>query len=84
MLHLMIETNEFAFPVSDTEIIGFFFKAFALLVSVFYLVYAIVLTRQTDELNKTLQHKSNEVLFIISSLQIPVAVALIFFAIFLL
>lgn len=47
-----------------------FFKAFAVLFSVSYLVYAIVITRQTQAMNETFKTKSSWLLMTVSVLQI--------------
>lgn len=62
----------------STELIYLFLKAFAVLFSVSYLVYALVITRQTQSMNKTFTTKSSGILFFISFLQIVFALILIF------
>jgi hypothetical protein len=62
----------------SNELIYLFLKAFAVLFSVSYLVYAVVITRQTQSMNKTFTTKSSGILFFISFLQIVFALVLIF------
>lgn len=57
------------------------FKAFAIVFSMFYLVYAIVIAKQTQVMNKTLEVKNNHVFFAISSAQITIGLILIILAI---
>lgn len=63
--------------VSSMSIFELFFKAFAVLFSVSYLVYAIVITRQTQELNKTFTSKDAGFLIFISALQIILGAVLV-------
>ncbi len=71
------------FSVSNTTIFVLFAKAFAVLFSFLYLVYAVVMTRQTQVMNKTFQTRYSGLLLFISSLQILLAFVLIFVSIFL-
>jgi len=54
-----------------------FFKAFAVLFSVSYVVYAIVITRQTQTMNETFETKSSWFLMTVSVLQIVFGLILI-------
>lgn len=69
------------FTTSNTELFILFAKAFAVLFSVLYLVYAVVLVRQTQIMNKTFQTAYSGVLFFISLLQVVFAFILIFVSI---
>lgn len=60
-----------------------FFKAFAVLFAVSYLVYAIMITRQTVTMNKTFTTKNAGVLFGISFFQIIFGLILIAVSLFL-
>jgi len=62
---------------TGSDFITLFFKAFAVLFSVSYLVYAIVITRQTQEMNRTFTTKISGLLFGISLLQIVFSIVLI-------
>jgi len=57
------------------------FKIFAIIFSIFYLFYAIVVSKQTQVMNKALEAKNNHIFFIISSAQITVGFILIILAI---
>ncbi len=54
-----------------------FFKAFAVLFSVSYLVYAIVIARQTHTMNETFHTRTSWLLMLISVLQIVFGLILI-------
>lgn len=67
---------------SGSDFFYLFLKAFAVLFSVLYLVYAIVITRQTQTMNKTFATKLSGLIFFISFFQIFAALALIGVALF--
>jgi uncharacterized membrane protein len=67
--------------ISDDAIIAFFFWAFAILFSLFYVLFAIILTKQTGVLNRSLKGSYAPLIFFISSLQIPIAAGLLIFSI---
>jgi hypothetical protein len=69
------------FTTSNTELFVLFAKAFAVLFSFLYLVYAVVMTRQTQVMNKTFHTQYSGFLLFVSSLQIVLAFALIFVSI---
>ncbi len=71
------------FSISNTTIFVLFAKAFAVLFSFLYLVYAVVMTRQTQVMNKTFSTRYSGLILLISSLQIVLAFILIFVSIFL-
>ncbi len=60
-----------------------FFKAFAVLFSVSYLVYAIVITRQTQLMNETFTTRNAGLLFAVSFFQIIFGIILISVSLFL-
>ena len=67
------------FTSSDSSsFVGLFFKVFALLFAVMYLTYTIVISRQTNNMNKTFSTNNAVVLQIISNLQIVFALILLF------
>ncbi len=69
--------------LSASQVIYIAFKTFAIIFSVFYLFYALVIRKQTQIMNKTLQVENNGIFSVISSLQITAALILIIFAILL-
>ncbi len=69
--------------LSATQVITITFKSFAIIFSVFYLFYALVIRKQTQVMNRTLQVENNGIFSIVSSLQITAALILILLAILL-
>lgn len=63
---------------NSTTFIGIFFKAFALLFAAMYLIYTIVISRQTNNMNKTFETDNAAVLQIVSNIQIIFALILLF------
>lgn len=56
--------------ITGFDIISWFFKAFAILFSIIYLLYAVIVHRQTNVMNKTVTRKSGPILSLISFMQI--------------
>jgi len=69
------------FTSDSNTILILFFKAFAVLFSAMYLLYAILLTRQTQIMNRTITTGSAGVLLALSAVQIIFALILIFVSI---
>ncbi len=69
------------FTSDSNEILFLFMKAFAVLFSFLYLVYAVIITRQTQIMNKTFHTKSSGILLFISFVQVIFAIILIFVSI---
>lgn len=69
--------------INSQSMMGFFFKAFAFVFSLMYLMYAFVISKQTDIMNKTLESSSNQILYSVASLQVLLGVILIVLSIFL-
>lgn len=59
------------------NIIQLFFKLFSIVFSVMYLLYAVIIERQTTIMNKTLQSKEAGLIFVVSTLQIVAGVLLV-------
>lgn len=70
--------------LTSIGIVNAFFKVFAIVFSFFYLVYALVLVRQTRVLNKALEVSSGGVIFAISFFHILLGILLILLSIVLL
>ena len=66
----------------NNYIILYFFKTTALIISIFYLLYSMVILKQTDIMNKTLQSKNYSLIYLISLFQIFLGVFVLFLAIF--
>jgi len=64
--------------------VGFFFKAFSIIFALLYLLFSAVLYRQVITMNRTFETKGAHSLMIISAVQIIVAIAVLFLALFLL
>lgn len=69
-----------SFSISDSTLITFFFWAFAIVFSLCYLFFSIIVTRQTSILNRSLKSHSASRIFSISSLLIPLSAALLVFS----
>lgn len=63
---------------NSTIFITFFIKAFAVLFSLLFLLYAIVIVRQTQEMNKTFTTRNASVLYTVALLHLVLALILIF------
>jgi hypothetical protein len=59
------------------------FKAVAVLLSVFYLLYSLIIGKQIRIMGKTVDDKANQFLYLISSVQTAAAFILLIFSIFL-
>ena len=66
--------------LSASTIILFFFKAFAILLTAIFLVYTLVLLRQTITMGKTYETDKKRTFFIISMTQVVLAVFLLIFS----
>ena len=62
---------------------GIIFKVVAIFVSIFYLIYALVIGKQVKIMGRVVEDKSNRSLFMVSSIQTTVALILLIFSIFL-
>lgn len=67
---------------TDENIIRFFFKAFSIVFSLMYLLYAIVIYKQTQVMTKTIETRSNGIILSISLIQLLLGIVLLIFAIF--
>ena len=74
--------NQF-FSFSDGDLISFFFKIFSVTFSLFFVLYGIVLVRQTSILNKTLTTNSQGVVSTISTVLLLLGIFVFLVAIFL-
>ena len=60
-----------------------FFKIIMILFAVLYFFYAVVISKQVQIMNKTLQDKYNWLIFLITSIQVTASLILLILAIFL-
>lgn len=72
------------FRLTDRELINFFFKAFAIVFSMLYLIYTIILSRQTSVLTDTLSTRENGSIRAISNVQLIASIFIFLFSLFLL
>ncbi len=63
-----------------SNLFSLFFKAFAITLSFIYLIYTIVIYRQTQIMLRTLIVKNNQIILAISFIQIIIAILLILLA----
>lgn len=64
-------------PITSQLLFNLFFKAFAVLSSLMYVVYAIVVLRQTQVMNRTLNTAYGTVYIFISIVQVILALFLV-------
>lgn len=64
-------------------IINIFFKISAIIISIIFLLFSVVVSKQVNIMTKTLEDKFNWFIILVSSLQVTVALILLIFAIFL-
>lgn len=62
--------------LSGSNFAAVFFKPAAVFIGIFYFLYAVVIAKQTQIMNKTLKTGSGTLIFFISIFQIILAVAL--------
>ena len=63
-----------------SNLFSFFFKAFAITLSFIYLIYVVVIYRQTQIMLRTLIVKNSQIILAISFIQIIAAILLIILA----
>ncbi|MBI2641629.1 hypothetical protein HYW87_03485 [Candidatus Roizmanbacteria bacterium] len=68
---------------ANQNIIGLFFKTFAVIFSFLYLIYSLVIFKQTQVMTKTLENDSNSFILLISLIQIIIGLALVFISLLL-
>ncbi len=69
---------------SGQNIVNFFFKAFAIVFSLMYIIYSLVILKQTQVMTKTLQSSSGSFILLISLIQIGIGIVLLFLSLMLL
>lgn len=67
---------------TDENIVRFFFKAFSIVFSLMYLLYAIVIYKQTQVMIRTVETKSNGIILSLSLVQLFLGIVLLIFAFF--
>lgn len=79
-----MDINQLLAIINSKNLIEIIFKAMAIFISFFYLLYAIVLFKQTQVMNKTLQTKGEKLILTISFFHIIFGIFLLFLSLFLL
>ncbi len=77
-----MDINAIIDQLRNVDLIYLFFKAFAIVFSLFYLIYALVLLKQTQVMNATLQTGGRALINLISFVQLLIGVLLVLLAIF--
>ncbi len=73
---------DFSQVFSNENIFRFFFKAFAIFFAFLYLLYAIIVQRQTQVMHATVRSPAGSIILSLSLIQIILGVALVIMAIF--
>lgn len=71
---------DFSQLLNDQNLLNFFFRSFACVFSFIYLLFAIVIYKQTQMMNRTLTTKWGSYIIFLSLLQIVVALIIILLA----
>ena len=74
--------NDLISNFQDIDIIYLFFKAFAVLLAFLYLIYALVILKQTQVMNRSLNENGNGFITLVSFVQLIVGLILVILAIF--
>lgn len=62
--------SDWLMSITTDDLIAIFFKAFAVLFSIMYLLYAVIITRQTQVMNKTVNNRNYPLFLLIGLIQI--------------
>jgi len=63
--------------ISGQNIFSLFFKTFAVVFSILYLIYALVIYKQTQVMTETLESERNTLILLISLIQIIIGIILL-------
>lgn len=74
------DLQQFLGLFSQANISSFFFKAFSVIFVVMYLIFAVVIFKQTQVMIKTISGKNYRTITLISGMQILLAIFLLLFA----
>lgn len=77
-----MDFNSLLNQFQNANIIYLFFKAFAVLFAFLYLVYSLVLLKQTQVMNKTVDSSGGAIIVIISFVQLVLGAILVLLAIY--
>lgn len=73
-----MDSNQFINSFLGQNTFNLFFKIFAAVFSFLYLIYALVIYKQTQVMTKTLESKENTLILSVSLIQIIIGIVLIF------
>ncbi|OGK23649.1 hypothetical protein A3A46_02170 [Candidatus Roizmanbacteria bacterium RIFCSPLOWO2_01_FULL_37_13] len=79
-----MDFNQFIISISGQDIFSFFFKTFAVVFSLLYIIYALVIFKQTQVMTRTLETEATTLILLISLIQIVVGIGLLFISLLLL
>ncbi len=77
-----MDINQIVENLRNLDIVYLFFKAFAVLLSFLYLIYAIVILKQVQTMNATVRGSISSLISIVSFVQLIVGLLLVILAIF--
>ncbi len=69
--------SDWLMSITTDDLIAVFFKSFAILFSIMYLLYAVIITRQTQVMNKTVNNRNYPLFLLVGFMQIVFAGILI-------
>ncbi|OGK24483.1 hypothetical protein A2954_07620 [Candidatus Roizmanbacteria bacterium RIFCSPLOWO2_01_FULL_37_12] len=73
-----MDFNQFINSFLGQNIFTLFFKVFSVVFSLLYLIYALVIYKQTQVMIRTLESQENSLILLISLIQIIIGIALLF------
>ena len=78
-----MDFNQFSEFFSGQNVFTLFFKTFSVVFSLLYLIYALVIFKQTQVMTKTLESEGNTLILLTSLIQIGIGIGLLFFSLLL-
>lgn len=78
-----MDLSQFVNSLSGQDIFNLFFKTFAVVFSLLYIIYALVIFKQTQVMTKSLETEGNTLILLISLIQIGIGISLLFFSLLL-
>ena len=78
-----MDFNQISEFFSGQNVFTLFFKTFSVVFSLLYLIYALVIFKQTQVMTKTLESEGNTLILLTSLIQIGIGIGLLFFSLLL-
>ena len=78
-----MDFNQISEFFSGQNVFTLFFKTFSIVFSLLYLIYALVIFKQTQVMTKTLESEGNTLILLTSLVQIGIGIGLLFFSLLL-